>query len=179
MPVETRVKNVQTDTHVVKSGETLTSIARQYHLQLKYLADLNGLNTTSSVRSGQRLKIEGDIPADKKVEAVKVAAKTVSSSKALESYTVKAGESLNLIAGRLGVPASELAQLNDLSPRAGLRVGQTIQIPKLVTEYKVKRGDTLIGLASRYGMASNALAEMNELKPNTQLRIGDVIKVPN
>jgi len=74
---------------------------------------------------------------------------------------------------------SELASLNNLSARAGLQVGQTIQIPKLITQYTVKRGDTLIGLASRYGMDTSQLAELNDIKPNTQLRIGDVIKVPN
>ncbi|MGX9939907.1 LysM peptidoglycan-binding domain-containing protein [Acinetobacter pseudolwoffii] len=175
---ETVSKHVKSDSHVVKSGETLSSIARQYHLQVKYLADLNGLNANGNVRIGQRLKIVGDIPTDKKAEDVKVAAKPVS-SRATESYSVKSGESLNAIASRLGITVTELAELNNLSPRAGLRVSQTIQIPKLVTDYKVKRGDTLIGLASRYGMNSNQLAEMNDLKPNTQLRIGDVIKVPN
>jgi len=69
--------------------------------------------------------------------------------------------------------------MNNLSPRAGLRVGQKIAIPKTISEYRIKRGDTLIGLASRYGMESNALAEMNDLQPSAQLRIGDVIKVPN
>src|SRR5690606_21479314 len=175
---ETVSKHVKSDSHVVKCGETLSSIARQYHLQVKYLADLNGLNANGNVRIGQRLKIVGDVPTDKKAEDVKVAAKPVS-SRATESYTVKSGESLNAIASRLGITVTELAELNNLSPRAGLRVSQTIQIPKLVTDYKVKRGDTLIGLASRYGMNSNQLAEMNDLKPNTQLRIGDVIKVPN
>ncbi|MDM1334608.1 LysM peptidoglycan-binding domain-containing protein [Acinetobacter pseudolwoffii] len=175
---ETVSKHVKSDSHVVKSGETLSSIARQYHLQVKYLADLNGLNANGNVRIGQRLKIVGDVPTDKKAEDVKVAATPVS-SRATESYTVKSGESLNAIASRLGITVTELAELNNLSPRAGLRVSQTIQIPKLVTDYKVKRGDTLIGLASRYGMNSNQLAEMNDLKPNTQLRIGDVIKVPN
>ncbi|MGE8648751.1 MAG: LysM peptidoglycan-binding domain-containing protein, partial [Acinetobacter sp.] len=175
---ETQEKNVKSDTHIVKSGETLSSIARQYHLQLRYLADLNGLSTTSNVRIGQRLKINEDIQIAKKEPVVKVATKSAS-SKATESYTVKSGESLIAIANRVGVPVTDLASLINLSPRAGLRVGQTLQLPKLVTEYKVKRGDTLIGLASRYGMATNELAEMNELKPNTQLRIGDVIKVPN
>ncbi|NLZ86672.1 MAG: LysM peptidoglycan-binding domain-containing protein [Gammaproteobacteria bacterium] len=175
---ETVSKHMKSDSHVVKSGETLSSIARQYHLQVKYLADLNGLNANGNVRIGQRLKIVGDVPTDKKAEDVKVAATPVA-SRATESYTVKSGESLNAIASRLGITVTELAELNNLSPRAGLRVSQTIQIPKLVTDYKVKRGDTLIGLASRYGMNSNQLAEMNDLKPNTQLRIGDVIKVPN
>src|SRR5690606_32412648 len=50
---ETVSKHVKSDSHVVKSGETLSSIARQYHLQVKYLADLNGLNANGNVRIGQ------------------------------------------------------------------------------------------------------------------------------
>ncbi|MNC78654.1 Spore germination protein YaaH [compost metagenome] len=73
----------------------------------------------------------------------------------------------------------ELAELNDLSPRAGLQRGQSIRIPKTVTEYKVKSGDSLIRLASKFGIDTSALAEMNEIKPNASLRIGSIIKVPN
>src|SRR5690606_10380714 len=138
----------------------------------------NGMNAKCIVSIVKSLKIGGDVPTDKKVEDAKVAAKPVC-SRATESYSVKSGESLNAIASRLGITVTELAELNNLSPRAGSRGSQTIQIPKPVTGYEVKPGATLIGLASRDGMNSNQLAEMNDLKPNTQLRIGDVIKVPN
>lgn len=175
---EQAVKGVKSDTHIVKSGETLSSIAREYKLQLKYLAELNDLSVSSPLRVGERLKIDGDLPETKKVDEIKAVTTTVS-SKATESYTVKSGESLNAIASRLGITTTELASLNNLRANAGLRVGQSLQVPKRIMEYKIKRGDTLIGLASRYGMDSSTLAEMNDLKPNTQLRIGDVIKVPN
>ncbi|WP_333640394.1 LysM peptidoglycan-binding domain-containing protein [Acinetobacter johnsonii] len=176
---QTTASNNSTDIHVVKSGETLNSIARKYHLQLNYLAELNNLSRTANVRVGQRLKIEGDVDsAPIKTETV-AARPQATSGRATESYKVKSGESLNLIANRAGMSVSELAALNNLSARAGLQVGQTIQIPKLISQYTVKRGDTLIGLASRYGMDTSQLAELNDIKPNTQLRIGDVIKVPN
>ncbi len=71
---------------------------------------------------------------------------------------MKSGESLNSIANRVGVSVSDLAELNNLSPRAGLRVGQSIQVPKTISEYRIKRGDTLIGLASRYGMESSSFS---------------------
>ncbi|MGB8484117.1 MAG: LysM peptidoglycan-binding domain-containing protein [Acinetobacter bohemicus] len=168
----------QTDTHVVKSGETLSSIAKKYHLQLDYLASLNGLSRTSTVRVGQRLKIEGDLPKpETKVEAA--IPKAAKSSRNTEAYTVKPGESLNAIANRSGVTVAELAALNDLNARASLRVGQQIVVPKTVADYKIKRGDTLIGLANRYGVDTGKLAEMNDIQTNTQLRIGEVIKVPN
>ena len=176
---QTTASNNSTDIHVVKSGETLNSIARKYHLQLNYLAELNNLSRTANVRVGQRLKIDGDVdPVPIKTETVAVKPQA-NSGRATESYKVKSGESLNSIASRAGMSVSELAALNNLSARAGLQVGQSIQIPKLITQYTVKRGDTLIGLASRYGMDTSQLAELNDIKPNTQLRIGDVIKVPN
>lgn len=171
------------DSHVVKSGETLSAVAQKYNLQLNYLAELNNLSRSSAVRAGQRLKLTGDVPdapaPEQPKASSKAAAAALRNAGSTESYTVKSGESLNLIAGKAGISAAELAEMNGLSPRAGLRVGQKIAIPKTISEYRIKRGDTLIGLASRYGMESNALAEMNDLQPSAQLRIGDVIKVPN
>ncbi|OTG69192.1 lytic transglycosylase [Acinetobacter sp. ANC 4470] len=168
----------QSDIHVVKSGETLSSIAKKYRLQLDYLATLNALPRTSNVRVGQRLKIEGDLPkSETKVEAPTI--KAAKPSRNTEAYNVKPGESLNAIANRSGVTVAELAALNDLNARASLRVGQQIVVPKTVAEYKIKRGDTLIGLANRYGVDTGKLAEMNAIQTNTQLRIGEVIKVPS
>ncbi len=168
------------DIHVVASGETLASVARKYKLQLNYLAALNDLSRTASLRVGQRLKIEDDLAKDKVKEDSRSTSSVKSvSTKNTEAYTVKAGESLNVIASRLGLGVKELADLNDLTPRSGLQRGQTIRVPKTITEYRVKSGDSLIRLASRYGIDSNQLADMNDLKPNAPLKIGDTIKVPN
>lgn len=175
------------DIHVVKSGETLASIAKKYKLQVKYLTDLNGLSRASDVQVGQRLKIDGELPSKSslskdKDEDLKVASKSKGSTvstKNTEKYAVKSGESLNVIASRVGMSVQDLAELNNLSAKAGLQRGQSIIIPKTVTEYKVKSGDSLIRLASKYGLETNELAEMNDIKANTQLKIGDVIKVPN
>ncbi|HCA5286771.1 LysM peptidoglycan-binding domain-containing protein [Acinetobacter nosocomialis] len=169
------------DTYTVKSGDSLGNIANRYHLQLDYLASLNGLSRNSNVRVGQRLKLTGDVPPVEtaKVDTAKSAAKPVAAGKNTEKYTVKAGESLHTIASRAGISVRELAEMNALKANANLQRGQNIVIPKTVVEYKVKRGDTLIGLASKYGLETTLLAELNNLTPSTQLRIGDIIKVPN
>ena len=176
---ESTTTTAEKDIHVVKSGETLGSIAKKYHLQLSYLAALNELSTNASLRVGQRLKVDGDLPTKTTTKADSSPKKSSVSSKDTEKYTVKSGESLNLIASRVGISVSELASLNDLSPRTGLQVGQSILIPKTVKDYKVRSGDNLIRLAARYGVEASALAEMNDMKPTAQLKIGDVIKVPN
>ncbi|SPL69388.1 LysM peptidoglycan-binding domain-containing protein [Acinetobacter stercoris] len=168
------------DIHIVKSGETLASIAKKYHLQLSFLSELNGLSRNASVRAGQKLKIEGDLPAKSSSrEEVKASAKVPKSTKNTEKYAVKAGESLHSIAGRVGLSVSDLAELNNLNPKTNLLRGQTILVPKTQTDYTVKSGDSLIRLANRFGVDSSALAEMNDLKPNSPLRIGTIIKVPN
>lgn len=181
--VATQLTAQTPDTHVVKAGETLSSIAKKYFLQVNYLAELNDLPKNGTVKTGQRLKLDGDLP--KKVEVSKInpesQVQTVLQSRTAktEAYTVKAGESLNAIAQRLDISVTELATLNSLSPKSGLRVGQSLVIPKKFTDYKIKRGDTLIGLASRYGMDTQSFAQLNDLTPTSQLRIGQVIQVPN
>ena len=166
--------------HTVKSGETLASIAKKYHLQLAFLAELNGLSKNSAVRVGQRLKVDGDLPEKSNKNDDKLVAKsTAKVTKNTQKYTVQSGESLHSIAGRVGLSVGELADLNNLSAKANLMRGQSIVIPKTTTEYKVKSGDSLIRLASKYGIDTNQLAEMNDLKPNSPLRIGSVLKVPN
>jgi membrane-bound lytic murein transglycosylase D len=45
--------------HYVKSGETLSLIASQYHTSVAAIARLNGLSSTRLLRIGQRLKIPG------------------------------------------------------------------------------------------------------------------------
>lgn len=175
------------DVYTVQPGDTLTSVAAKYHLQVNFLASLNGLNRNAGLQAGQKIKLDGELPtaapsADKVIKEVAVKAAKVPaavSSRDTESYTVKNGESLNIIASRVGISVKELAELNKLETRAGLLRGQTLLVPKTISSYTVKAGDTLIGLASKYGVKSNELAEMNNIQPNSQLRIGEVIKVPN
>lgn len=169
-----QTSSADASTHVVGAGETLASIARKYKLQLKYLTELNDLSNNSNLRVGQRLKIDGDI-----VNKTSNSATNNIKSKNTETYSVKAGESLNVIASRIGLTVKELADLNDLTPRSGLQRGQTLQIPKTIVEYKIRSGDSLHRIASRYGIETSQLAEMNDLKINAPLQIGDTIKVPN
>ena len=167
---------VETESYAVRSGETLASIARKFDMSLNELVALNDMSLTSTIRVGQKLKVQGGEPEP--VKATNTPS-TKKSNQNTESYTVKSGESLNAIAAKVGISAKELADLNNLTVRSGLQRGQSIQVPKTVTEYKIKSGDSLIRLASKYGIQTNQLAEMNDLKPNASLRVGDIIKVPN
>ena len=53
-----------TETYTVKSGDTLTKIAKAHHVKLKELQAANGL-TTTKIKVGEKLKIpaKGEVPA--------------------------------------------------------------------------------------------------------------------
>lgn len=79
--------------HIVKKGETLSSIAKKYSLSLKNIKKINRLNKTevSRLRIGQRLllKTEFDIENCKRAERIAEDIKVLSESPELNSMGVK------------------------------------------------------------------------------------------
>jgi LysM repeat protein len=57
------VADTEGETYTVKSGDTLTKIAKAHHLKVKELETANGL-TTTKIKVGQKLKIpaKGEVP---------------------------------------------------------------------------------------------------------------------
>ncbi|ENW78096.1 hypothetical protein F909_03779 [Acinetobacter sp. ANC 3929] len=186
------------DSYVVQSGDSLNAIAAKYNLQLSYIADLNGLERTSGVRVGQRLKLTGDAPA-------KTTASTTSKSReetTPDIYTVKSGDTLGNIASRHNLQLDYVAGLNGLTRGSSVRIGQKLKLtgdlPKAETakvenskstpkasapsrnteKYAVKAGESLNSIANRFGMSGRELAELNDLKANASLQRGQSISVP-
>jgi LysM repeat protein len=107
--------------HVVRSGETLASIARTYGVSASALARANGISNPDLIWVGQRLAIPGRTGG---------AATGGSAPKpAARAYTVKAGDTLNAIAQRYGVSAASIAAANGLSNPNNIRVGMVLRIP--------------------------------------------------
>ncbi|QHH96201.1 LysM peptidoglycan-binding domain-containing protein [Acinetobacter dispersus] len=186
------------DQYVVQSGDSLNAIAAKYNLQLSYVADLNGLERTSGVRVGQRLKLTGDVPTKTTVS---------NTSKSREEatpdvYTVKSGDTLGNIASRHNLQLDYVAGLNGLTRGSNVRIGQKLKLtgdlPKAETakvdnskttpkasapsrnteRYSVKAGESLNSIANRFGMSGRELAELNDLKANASLQRGQSISVP-
>lgn len=98
-----------TESYVVKSGESLNTIASRVGMSVKELADLNSLNMRAGLQRGQSIRIP----------------------KTVTEYKVKSGDSLIRLASRYGVETAQLAEMNDLKPSAALRIGDTIKVPNL------------------------------------------------
>ncbi len=125
----------ETTTYVVRKGDSLSGIAHRYKLSVKEIAAFNSMDTKSSIRVGQKLILPGKI--DIKAEPVKtvkkpavagaapaVAGATVSGN----TYVVKPGDCLSVVASQHGVRTDEIRKANGLSSDA-LRVGQKLNIP--------------------------------------------------
>jgi peptidoglycan endopeptidase LytE len=109
--------------HKVKRGETLSGIAKKYHLSLKELKDLNGINTRKEARikRGQRLIV------GKAVRAETITAKAPAPE--TQTYIVRKGDTLYSVARKFDLTTDELKELNGLGEE-NLKRGQKLIVKK-------------------------------------------------
>ena len=118
--------------HTVKSGETLTQIARSYHIPTIDLQHINQL-PSQRIKSGMKLKIP---PTNRKLaKALKHYNKKYQRhtqkariKKLPAIHTVKKGETLSSIASHYHLNAKTLAQHNHLTDVNKIRTGQKISL---------------------------------------------------
>ena len=214
--------NNETIKYKVQAGDSLTSLASKYNLSVNDLAKANNLSTTANLLIGQVLTIPGSSGTASTSPSTTTSSSTSSGSSSTSnktsatvtssstkanytgSYKVKAGDGLINLAREYGVSTAELAAANDISPTAGLFVGQTLKVPSTKASgsstssgssssstsssaatptptsgnYTVKSGDSLTRLAAEYGLSISQLASANGLKNNAQLQVGQKITIP-
>ena len=100
-------------------------------------------------------------------------------------YTVRAGDSLTVIAQHYGVSLAALADANGLDWRRPLLIGVTLRVPTPGAAgsgwggvYTVAPGDTLSGIAVRYHVSLAQLASANTIDSAGLLLIGARLHVP-
>jgi len=134
--------------------------------------------------------------------AVASTASAARASTARREHTVRAGESLSLIASKAGVSVRALREANHLSS-THLRLGQVLRLPdnaKRVAEvnarppagnktiraggnaapamHVVANGDNLWDIARHYHVSAEALAQANGLTARTVLKLGQKLRLP-
>ncbi len=105
--------------YVVRSGDTLSGIARRCGVSASTLAQANGLSLSSVIYPGQRLAVPGTSSYSSG------ATSSSSSTGCPASYTVRSGDTLGSIARRCGVSVASLKQWNGLQSST-IRPGQVL-----------------------------------------------------
>jgi len=109
IPISEIEEETPTITYIVKSGDSLWSIAQRYNTTVNEIKTLNNL-TSNNLSIGQQLLIPSN------------------SSNNRITYTVQSGDSLYSIANRYGTTVNAIKQLNNLSSN-NLSIGQQLLIP--------------------------------------------------
>ena len=158
-------------TYRVKSGDTVTQIAKRFGLSITAIAKLNNLGPKSLIRVGQVIKLVGNTPPE--VEA--------------ESYRVRPGDTLSGIASRHQLTLSELTSINRISPSTLIYPGQVLRVAKVIPSsqppvgapdtYVVATGDSLDSVAEKFGITLGALREYNDLARASIIYVGQVLSL--
>jgi len=153
------------NTYIVKSGDTLWSIARKFGVSVDELKSKNNLSG-NSLKLNQILLIPSaeEVPGD--------------------IYIVQAGDSLWSISNRYGLTVDELKRMNNLISN-NLSIGQRLVVkgsvpsePMDENTYVVKSGDSLYQIARTFGVSVDELMNYNNLTSNL-LSVGQVLRIPN
>ena len=100
--------------HVVKRGDTLSSISKKYSIKKESIIKVNKLVDENYIFIGQNLKIvENLIPEN---------------NKNTYYHEIKKGENLTEIADKYNIPLSKLVEINDIENQNILEVGTKLKL---------------------------------------------------
>lgn len=179
--------------YTVKAGDTLSGIARTYKVSLTDLRSLNSLKSDDCIRIGQVLKVG-------------VGAEAAADTLAARYHEVKPGEYPSVIAKLYGMTTAQLLEMNDLTTRSVIQVGDRLAVSgdgpsapgnpgKMASEsksskkqaakdsgekpvtHKVAAGETASSIATRYGVKTADLLAANDLTAKSVLRVGQSLTV--
>jgi LysM repeat protein len=98
---------------------------------------------------------------------------------AIRSYTVRPGDTIDIVAARLGLHPQTIVWANPELEGGTLKPGQVLVAPPVDgVLHQVERGETADGLAQAYGVAAPTLLQYNGLQSADQVRPGLRLLIP-
>ena len=182
-----------TKEYIVKSGDTLGSVAYGNGINIRQLKELNGL-TKDTLRVGQKIRIPAEkvtkaavataaakpakAAADAKAKVAAAPAKAAEPAKA--AAPAKAAEPAVAAAAPVAAPAAPAA---DAAPAAEQAAAQAAEAKPAApaaatTTYVVQEGDDMTGVSIRWGVSAAEIRELNNMADGDQLVPGQIIKLP-
>ncbi len=196
IPAEKHINWVR---HKIRSGETLSEIARKYRTTTALIKSVNKIRGTQ-IRAGKYLTIPTATKSLKSYTLSKTARlskiKNTRRSGDKQIHLVRTGESLWSISRRYGVSTKALARWNGMAPIDTLNVGQKLTIwtkkeslersVASLTEtgpnqglyalkYTIRKGDSLYRIATRFNIRVSDIRRWNKI--GRYLQPGQKIKL--
>ncbi|MFI3323697.1 MAG: LysM peptidoglycan-binding domain-containing protein [Rikenellaceae bacterium] len=104
-----------TSVHTVKSGDTLSAIAKKYGTSVSKICSLNNISANSTLKIGQKLKVSGSTS-------------TAPTTSTPEYYKVRKGDTLSAIARKHSTSVSTICTLNNISSTTTLQINQKLRV---------------------------------------------------
>lgn len=170
----------------VRPGDTLSGIAARAGVSVQALAAANGIADPDLVVAGTRLTLPGTAGAPSAPGAGAPAG-------AGARHTVRAGESLWVIAARAGVSVRALAAANGIADPDRVIAGSSLVIPGRSAgspapaapaaaagagSVTVRAGESLSVIAARAGVSVQSLAAANGIADPDRVAAGAVLRLP-
>lgn len=111
-------------TYVVRSGDTLWGIARRHRVAQKDLLAWNNMTSGSTLRPGQKLKLQGSSTAFAPVPS---STRGDDSTRQVR-YSVRNGDSLYAIASKFNVSVASIERWNSISSSRSIQPGQHLTL---------------------------------------------------
>ena len=167
-PVVTAPAESSTVAYTVKSGDTLSAIAKEYGTTVNEIASLNNISNPDLIYVGQYLLIPTTSNANVSISTT-------------YTYTVKNGDTLSGIANEFGTTYQKLAEINGIADPNKIYAGQVIKInvstSNSVQTYTVKSGDNLTKIAKQFSTTVDSLVSKNGIKDKNKIYVGQVLKI--
>ena len=178
-PPPTATLPPDTTRHTVKSGETVSTIAKLYGTTTKAILDANGLKTNTIISVDQELLI----PLAMANTATPTPTLTPSPTPFV--YTIRTGDTLSAIAKKHDTTVEALMEANNIADATNIRAGTKITIVQppdfsltmAYETYEVQQGDTLYTISGEYGLTIAELKEINGLTKDS-LSVGQQLRIP-
>jgi len=166
----------QTVIYVVRTGDTLYSIARSFGVSVAAIAQLNSISNTRYIQVGQQLIIPRGASGTP-VPSTPQPGPLV--------YIVQWHDTLYSIARRYGTTVEAIAMENRIANPSRIYVGQRLVIstgsstpPPSGQIHVVQSGETLYSIARRYGTTYWAIAIANHLSNPNVIYAGQRLVIP-
>lgn len=161
---------VQFITHVVKSGEKISQIARKYDVSISQLAELNNLNVKKKLTAGTEIKIpvssdfdENDLVINTdELPAIEDEIKAYDSK---PSYSLKIAASVNDALSTIDKETS-----NDT-------IAYIIPEGKIPVKYVVKANDNLVDISNMFNVRVSDIRNWNNLPYTSRAKVGQEITI--